>query len=146
MRVLTKKTIIVKVWLAGGRIFKSQPKFMADTEYHFLRTLEKSGYVPRGVRREDLGTISMEYVENESVTDPAEFLSHYLPVLKALTDAGCRHGDLTPYAVLVRSNKPVIIDFAEARYRRSPMRSKRHDESDMVWLKKTMLGLASVAE
>ncbi|GAH13984.1 unnamed protein product, partial [marine sediment metagenome] len=45
--------------------------------------------------------------------------------------------------VLVRNNKPVIIDWAEARVRTSPIESKR-PESDMYWLRRTMRQLANL--
>ena len=128
------------------RIYKSQPKFLTDNEYHFLRAMEKSGYVPVDVILEDIELISMEYIVTEGVTDPDVFMSHYYPVLEAMAVAGgvgIRHGDLTIYSVLVRSNKPVIIDWAEARIRMSPIESKR-PEGDMYWLRKTMRQLAKL--
>ena len=125
------------VWLQDGKIFKSQPKHQTDNEFHFLTTMKDSGYVPVDVVREGVEKISMEYIVTEGVTDEDEFLSHYQKVLAALHIAGIRHGDLTEYAVLVRNNKPVIIDFGESREWWSKLPSKR-PEPDSFWLARTM--------
>jgi RIO-like serine/threonine protein kinase len=134
------------VWIEGGRVFKSQPKYLTDNEYFWLTAMENSGYVPINVVREDIELISMELVVTGGVTDPDAFMSHYRPVLEAMSGAGgvgVRHGDLTKYAVLVRDNKPVIIDWAEARIKMSPIESKR-PEGDWYWLQKTMRQLAKL--
>lgn len=133
------------VWLENGRIYKQQPKYLTDNEFFWLKAMESSGYVPLSVVQESIDIVSMEYVQHTPVTDPSAFMSHYLPVLEAMAEAGgvgVRHGDLTEYAVLVRNNKPVIIDWAEARLKDSPIVSKR-PEPDMEWLQKTMRQLAN---
>lgn len=131
------------MWARGGKIWKRQPKHFTDNEYHWLRAMESSGYVPINVVLEDLDTISMEYIRVGEVTSVDAFMAHYWPVLEAMTNVEVRHGDLTEYAVLVRDNKPVIIDWAEARIRTSPIPSKR-PEGDMYWLRRTMRQLANL--
>ena len=137
----TRKTERV-VWLENGRVYKSQPKFLTDNEYYFLRKMELSGYVPKRVEREGIELISMEFIPHIKVTDSAEFMSHYVHVLHALAEAGIRHGDLTEYSVLVRDNRPILVDFAESREMYSEIVSKR-PEADSYWLKKTMEKLAN---
>lgn len=129
------------VWVEGGRLYKQQPKFLTDNEYYFLNKLKNTGYVPIDVMRHRLELISMEYIRTESVTDPEGFMMHLPKVIEALRDNGVRHGDLTAYSVLVRNNKPVIIDFSESRIWHSPIVSKR-PEGDSYWLRRAMLELA----
>ena len=134
---LSKRVTERRVWLQDGKVWKSQPKYLTDNEFHFLTAMKDSGYVPIDVVREEIEKVSMEYIRHEDVTDADEFLSHYKYVIRALKYADIRHGDLTTYAVLVRSNKPVIIDFGESREYFSKLPSKR-PEPDSFWLAKTM--------
>lgn len=136
-RVLRRLEITNLVWVEGGRVFKRLPKFNADNEMYFLALLEDTGYVPTNPIREEIEVVSMEYIRTERVTDPAGFMSHYARVIDALRIWNVRHGDLTVYSVLVRNNKPVIIDFAESRVAHCPIPSKR-PEGDSYWLGKTM--------
>jgi len=122
-------------------VYKTAPKYIIDNEYYWLTELKDTGYVPAPVERPGLEVISMPFIENEPVTDPEEFMSHLGPALNALKEHGCRHGDLTKYSVLVQKNKPVIIDFGEARIWDSPIQDKR-PEGDSYWLKITMRKLA----
>jgi len=133
------------VWRGrGGIVYKSAPKVLIDTEFYFLGAMADSGYVPRPVVRLHDELISMPFITNSHVTWRDEFMSHYEPVLKALKNAQCRHGDLTEYSVFVNNNRPVIIDFGESRYLFSPFPDKRR-EGDRFWLKKTMEYYASQA-
>jgi RIO-like serine/threonine protein kinase len=126
------------VWLKDGRIYKSQPKYNTDIEYHFLKLLEPSGYVPQDVRQEDVELISMEYIPPQQVTNINVFTSHYKPILRALKDAGIRHGDLTNQSLLIKNNKPIMIDFGESRWITDPIPSKRPD-SDKTLLMTAIL-------
>jgi RIO-like serine/threonine protein kinase len=134
--------IISEVYRIEDRLYKSMPKYNIDNEMFFLNLLGPTGYVPLKPVRESVDLISMEYIHPESVTDPDEFMKHYNAVIVALESRGVRHGDLTEYAVLVRDNKPVIIDFAESRVDCSPIPDKRPG-GDRYWLKKTMELIAS---
>ena len=133
--------ITIEVFRVGGRVFKQLPKYNADNEIYFLEAMQDSGYVPFDPIREGVELISMEYVHSGHVTDPEAFMAHFDKVIDALRAAGIRHGDLTEYSVLVRNNRPVIIDFAESRTLLSPIQSKR-PEGDSYWLRKTMEKLA----
>ena len=128
---------VSRVWREGGYIFKRQPKYLADNEWYALTHPALAEYVPGGALRVDKETIRMEFVENEHVTDVAAFMFHYWPVLDAFKKAGLRQGDLTEYAVLVRDNRPIIIDWAESRTWDDPRPDKRR-EVDAYWLKATM--------
>jgi tRNA A-37 threonylcarbamoyl transferase component Bud32 len=126
-----------KVWLERGKIYKSQPKFLTDNEYYFLKQMEDTGYVPVDVVLEGIELISMEYIKPELVTNTMDFMYHYHHVLWALREKGVHHGDLTKYSLLVRNNKPVIIDFSESRRLDSPIESKRPG-ADSIWLEEAM--------
>jgi len=131
---------ISRVWREGGWIYKRQPKHLTDNEWYALRVLYKTGYVPYA-EKVDIETIRMEDLgESESVTDAAAFMHHRAVVLQALKDYGLRHGDLTEYAIIVKNNKPMIIDWAESRTFTDPRPDKRR-EGDAYWLDKTMRAL-----
>jgi len=121
----------------SSTVFKFAPKYLMDNEWHWLRAMQQSGYVPSPVLRKGIETIAMPYIKSDPITDPDEFMRHLPLVLSALLDAECRHGDLTEYSVLVRNNKPVIIDFGESREWYSSLPDKR-PEGDRFWLGKTM--------
>lgn len=128
------------VWLGPeNKVYKHSPKCLIDVEYYFLSALAMSGYVPKPVHRIHDELIQMPFIVAERVTRPDLFMFHLEPVLDALRYADCRHGDLTEYSVLVSGNRPVIIDFGEARYWHSPFPDKRR-EGDRYWLEKTMKG------
>lgn len=125
-----------KVELIGGWAYKRQPMTLCDNAEWCYKKLSASGYVPK-CERVDIETIRTVYVESEPVTDKEAFMAHYEPVLQALKDAGIRHGDLTPQSVLVKDNRPILIDFAESRLWNDPRPDKR-PEGDAFWLKHTM--------
>lgn len=134
---------VSRVWLAeDGWVYKRQPRFLTDNEIWCLQTMEPSGYVPKAEWL-DFDLIRMEHVVNEPVSDPEAFLAHLPHVLFAMREVGIRHGDLTRYAVLVRANKPIIIDWAESRLTCDPRPDKRR-EGDAWWLNKTMMELAQL--
>lgn len=100
-----------------------------------------SGYVPFA-EQVNIETIRTEYIATQPVTDADAFMTHYEPVLQALQAAGIRHGDLTEYSVLVRDNRPLLIDFAESRLWDDPRPDKRR-EGDRYWLWQTMCKLST---
>ena len=124
----------------GDWIYKCQPKYLADNEWYALSVLEYTGYVPKSVKRIDVSTVRMEYVESEPITKPDLFMVHYAQILTVLKKHNLRHDDLTIYSVLVRDNHPVLIDWAESRTLDDPRPSKR-PEGDAYWLKRTMEAL-----
>ena len=115
------------VWVEHGRVYKSQPKYNTDNEYHFLKLLESSGFVPQNVRQDSIELISMEYIPPQEVTDPDKFHSYYENLLRALAYNAIRHGDLTEYSILVKDNTPIMIDFSESRWLSDSIPSKRPD-------------------
>lgn len=126
-----------KIWREGGWVYKKQHAFMAANELWCLRQMAASGYVPKAemvdgetLRTSDLGT-------SDPVTDREAFVRHLPLVLSALQQAGIRHGDLTEYAVIVKDNKPYLIDFSESRLACDPRPDKR-PEGDEFWLRQTM--------
>ena len=143
-KVMMNRIEKYQVFYRDGRVFKRQPKHLADNEYGFLMMMQGTGYVPGDVRREDVSTVSMEYVRSERITDIDKWRSHGIPVLETLKRRGIRHGDLTVYSVLVRNNAPVLIDFAESRWIGDPLPDKR-PEGDLWWLSTTMTEMSMAA-
>lgn len=128
---------ISAVWFDHGLwVYKTQPKFMCDSEEWCLEKLHPSGYVPE-VQRSDIETLRIRFIEVEPITDRVGFMAHYEKVLLALAEAGIRHGDLTEYSVLSHANRPFLIDFSESRLACDPRPDKR-PEGDAYWLKRTM--------
>ncbi len=125
------------VWLEDGRVYKSQPKYNTDNELWFLMALKDTGYVPQDVRKEDVELISMEYIPPQGITDNEKFMEHYKHVIRALQYHGIRHGDLTEYSILVKDNRPIVIDFGESRWMDDAIDSKR-PESDSYLLREAM--------
>ena len=147
--VLSRRERVSKVVLKTGDpalgtksvVHKHQPKYLTDNEYGFLRYMAARSsygyrYVP-WVKRIGIEELEMEYIEPEEVTDADEFMSHLPQVLYALKEAGIRHGDLTEYAIIPHKNRPIIIDFAEARWINDPIPPKR-PEPDAVLLERAM--------
>lgn len=127
---------VSRVDFLDGFAYKRQPKFMTDNEYWCLEKLYPTGFVPH-VEQVEIELLKIEWIDNEPVTDAIAFMGYCSHVLMVLEDAGIRHGDLTEYSVLVKDNKPILIDFAESRLWDDPRPDKRR-EGDSYWLLKTM--------
>lgn len=135
-----KNTNCSQVYLHENWIYKRSVPF-AENEYRWLKALEDSEYVPKAQWLGD-STFRTEYLGDHqeswaSVTGMDEFMSHEEPLLRALQEAGVRHGDLTRLAIIVRDNKPMLIDFAQSRALDSSQPDKR-PEGDSYWLRRTM--------
>ena len=88
-------------------------------ETAFLAMMEKSGYVPKvldyigtegaptSIFLEDLG-------DTEPVTDNDVVLTHAIHALSWLRTTRVRHGDLTAPNIIIRNDRPYIIDFSQA--------------------------------
>jgi SAM-dependent methyltransferase len=140
MQELSARTSDSIVTMVGRTLFKRQPKHLTDNEIYALNALAGSGYVPLATRTAN-EVIEMEYLgPSEKVTDITTFLGHYHPILEALEGAKIRHGDLTRYALVIKDNRPIMIDFAESRYWSDPRLDKRRG-GDEYWLAKTMANL-----
>ncbi len=124
-----------KVWLYDGHIYKWQPKFLTENEIWCLEEIYYSGYVPFS-EQVGLEIIRMEIVKDESPTNAALFLDYCLSALRTLKYNDIRHGDLTRPNILVRGNRPILIDFAESRLATDPRPDKRPG-GDEFWLKCT---------
>lgn len=127
---------VSRVWRDGDLIYKEQPKFLADNEIWCLQKMYPSGFVPSS-HRVDTEVIGMRYIKPTPVTARRTFMSYYEKVLRALREAGIRHGDLTIYSVIPSANKPYLIDFAESRLFGDPRPDKR-PEGDEYLLLRTM--------
>jgi tRNA A-37 threonylcarbamoyl transferase component Bud32 len=137
---LNRTTSESVVWREAGRVYKKQPKHLTDNEIHALIAMEDYNFTPKAIRM-DNETISMEDLgRGEEVTDIPAFLSNYATVLAALHNAGIRHGDLTRYSIVVKDNRPYLVDFAESRLITDPRPDKRR-EGDSYWLARTMASM-----
>jgi RIO-like serine/threonine protein kinase len=125
-----------RLWLDGGFVYKWQPKFLAENEIWCLEAVSMSGFAPIAERVE-LEIIRMEFVKDEAPTNPKLLLDNVDRALKALAICGIRHGDLTRPNVLIRDNRPVLLDFAESRLTTDPRPDKRPG-GDVFWLKCTV--------
>lgn len=123
-------------------VAKFAPKFLIDNEEHALKAMEGTGYVPQVYERHSLEVLIMQYIPPEPIQDPRLFMSHYQSLLDALRERGVRHGDITPYSVIVHADHPYLIDFAESRDLLDPRPDKR-PEGDDVLLKMTFDTLLS---
>jgi RIO-like serine/threonine protein kinase len=137
MRSTISDNGVSRVWRENGHIYKQQPKYMTDNEWYALQVLRPTGYVPQA-EKVDIETIRMEDLgQSEPVTNAEAFMSHLPVILQTLENVALRHGDLTQYAIIVKNNKPYIIDWGESRFWYDPRPDKRR-EGDKHWLAKTM--------
>lgn len=128
---------VSRVWREDGWVWKRQPKYLTDNEIYALQAMKPSGFVPYA-EQVDIELIKMQDLgESEPVTNAEAFMAQELLVLGALRHVGLRHGDLTKYAIIVRNNKPYLIDWGESRTWDDPRPDKRR-EGDAYWLHKTM--------
>lgn len=134
---------ISKVYREGDWVFKQQPKFMTDNEIWYLQTLYSSGYVPYAEQIE-IELIKLEYIESQPVTDCQLFRYLMGQVLRTLKDNSLKHGDATEKNILVRNNRPYLIDFSESRLACDPRPEKR-PEGDDFWFGKTTEKLCSMS-
>lgn len=135
-KTLIKDHPCSKVWLDGGYIYKWQPKFLTENELWCLEVMANTGFVP-AVERVKLEVIRMEFVKDESPTKLMVLSQSIDSALKALDNCGIRHGDLTRPNVLIRNNRPVLLDFSESRLMADPRPDKR-PEGDDYWLRRTI--------
>ena len=100
---------------------------LAEREYHFLSLL-KSDYFPKAksLRTGDAySVVVMEKILGKPLLDKVDsirdtlwsfldFVIHCLNLLTVLRDKGITHRDIRPENIIVRQNKPVLIDFGWA--------------------------------
>jgi hypothetical protein len=124
-----------RIWIGDDYLYKWQPKFLTENEIWCLEVLCFSGFVPYA-ERVGLEIIRMEFIEDEAPIDTELFLRNVDGALGALNSYGIRHGDLTRPNVLVKDNRPILLDFAESRLVTDPRPDKRPG-GDQFWLKCT---------
>lgn len=136
----------------GGYVYKRSIPFLIQNELYCLQKLyynsarydRRRAYVPRAdlfdkytIRMEDLGI-------GELVINAKKFMPHKWIIEEILKEAAIRHGDLTTQAIIVRDQKPYLIDFAESRLVNDPRLDKR-SEGDAHWLDRTFMELCKNA-
>jgi len=125
------------VWRGhDGWIYKRSITFLIENEFYFLQLMWLTGFVPQSERYDKYTVRLRDLGESEPVTDRAKF-KHYLDMLlQTLRTKGIRHGDLTSYSLIVKNNKPYVIDFSESRLMLGTRPDKR-PEGDAYWLSQT---------
>jgi hypothetical protein len=116
-----------RVYDGGDVIYKQATSNFAAREAHFLAALE-GPYFPRVldvqsehgysvVALEKINGLPLDHAKADLRSDPhrlQRFFRHCLRVLEALKMAGITHRDIWENNVLVRDDKPVLIDFGWA--------------------------------
>lgn len=134
---IIKDHSLSRVWIGDdGNLYKWQPKFLTENEIWCLETLFHTGFVPYAERFE-LEIIRMDFIRDEAPTDIKILLWNANNVLESLALWEIRHGDLTRPNVLIRDNKPVLLDFSESRLANDPRPDKRPG-GDEYWLNRTI--------
>jgi serine/threonine protein kinase len=118
---------------------KHRPPAEIANELRFLEDMQSSGYVPE-VLSHTADSITLEAIQSEMISDADEFLHNCCEALSALYERGIIHGDLTDRNILIRENRPCIIDFAESRYADEQTPDKR-EGGDALWLWRAYEGL-----
>lgn len=127
---------VSRVWRGNnGYIYKRSTPFLTNNEYYLLDLLRHSYYVPYSYRYDKYTIMMEDKGKGERVTDKASFIKHMRNIADLLRKHKIRHGDLTRYAIIVKNNKPYIIDFAESRLASDPRPDKR-SEGDSYWIEK----------
>jgi len=128
---------VSKVWRVDDVIYKEQPKYLCDNEWHALSFLAATTYVPAAERLDD-ELIKMQFLVSQ--TEPINevlFRENCDAFLCVLFNANLRHGDLTEPHIFVVDNSPVVIDWAESRMEDDPRPDKRR-EGDSYWLDRSI--------
>jgi tRNA A-37 threonylcarbamoyl transferase component Bud32 len=129
---------IAMVWRGNdGYIYKRSMPFLIENELYFLRLLEASGFTPAAIRY-DKYTIRMDDLGiSQPVTDKDAFAKALHQVICELHRYGIRHGDLTIQAIVIKDNRPYLIDFAESRFANDPRPDKRRG-GDLYWAERLL--------
>ncbi len=122
-------------------IYKRSIPFLIENELWCFEKMFEYDFVPYA-KRWDKYTLQIQYLEPMLVTNKKEFKLQCYALLDALRACEIRHGDLTKYAVIVRDNKPYLIDFAESRLMDDPRPDKR-PKGDGYWIWRTFKELCS---
>lgn len=135
---IIKDHLLSRVWIGDdGILYKWQPQFLTENEIWCLEKMfPNGGFVPKAERFE-LEIIRMDFIKDEAPTDIEILHWNIDNALNALAINGIRHGDLTRPNVLIRDNKPVLLDFSESRLANDPRPDKRPG-GDRFWLTRTI--------
>jgi len=88
------------------------------------------------------GKLTLEHLgESESVTDEIAFRRNCALLLYTLKKHGIRHGDISTKNIIVKNNKPMLIDFHQSKFNDEPGLDKR-PEGDAFNLWKAALELS----
>jgi hypothetical protein len=100
-----------------------------------LSNFSQSGYAPEPMNyRDQEGQLLMEDLgETEPVTDEVVFRRRIADLIAALDRHHIIHGDATRLNLIVKDNKPYLIDFQQAFYDHQNLEPKR-PEGDAYWL------------
>jgi len=129
---------VSEIWVADNHVYKRQPKYLCENEWHALNALKNTGFVPEAWRIDD-EVIKMEFL----ITWPKpthlryKFVENCTKLKNALRSVGIRHGDLTPMNIFYIEHRPVVIDWGESRMWDDPRPDKR-PEGDDYWLNLSM--------
>lgn len=125
-----------QIIITSTKVYKFQPKYLADNEWYALNLKALKPFVPYSARLSG-EVIAMERISNEAITDRATFETAILAAYSAMRLERIRHGDLTKHNILVRNNRPIIIDWSESRLDTDPRPDKR-PEGDSYWINRSI--------
>lgn len=129
---------VSKVWRGhNSLIYKRSLPFLIENELYCLKKMYPSGFVPSAYRYDKYTIVMFDLGESEKVTNRSTFVYNVRNALFELAKHGIRHGDITPYAMIVKNNFPYMIDFAESRLIGDPRPDKRK-EGDEYWAERTI--------
>lgn len=123
-----------------------------DNEWDKIERLKETGFSPTpfGLKHSEWsdGVFYGEtylYEENlgqsEPVTDETEFRRNCALLLYTLKKHGIRHGDISTKNIIVKNNKPMLIDFHQSKFAHEPGPDKR-PEGDAYCLWEAALELS----
>lgn len=119
-------------------------KFLYNA-YEKLLKLQDSGFVPKVNCISDIENETTFITENlgksEPVTDEVIFRRNCALLLWMLKKHGVRHGDITPKNIIVKNNKPMLVDFHQSKFDHEIGEDKR-PEGDAYWMWESALELS----
>jgi len=116
-------------------------------EYSKLKVLSDTGFAPKPDRidvfaGQQNGLTVVEYLgKSEPVTDEIVFRRNCALLLWTLKKHGIRHGDLTTKNIIVKNNKPMLVDFHQSKFEHEAGADKR-PEGDAYWMWESALELS----
>jgi len=103
-----------------------------QNEARFLKALDGTGFTPKFIKfdySDAPSSLSHLIVEDlgksEPVTDETIFRRNCALLLYTLKKHGIRHGDISTKNIIVKNNKPMLIDFHQSKFDNEPGPDKR---------------------